>query len=216
MAVSGSLIAAVSVPANAGPTKAVATVVVPDELKYPMGVEPSAALAAAPADMQAGVPPMPKAEVARGFKRPAPEPAPPEAAEGSSSTPAPASASSTDSAPADQPSGNTASAIDVAKKYIGTPYVFGGTTSAGFDCSGFTSQVFRELGVTLPRTARAQQAMATRVSDPKPGDLVFRNFPATHVGIYVGPGMMIDSNRPGTTVSIHKMWGGNFSYGRVG
>lgn len=118
-------------------------------------------------------------------------------------------------ASADQPASSSgAKIIAIAKKYTGTPYVYGGSTPSGFDCSGFTSYVFREAGISLPRTSRAQQAHATPVANPQPGDLAFRNFPATHVGIYVGNGMMIDSNQPGTTVTVRPV-GPNITYGRV-
>lgn len=118
-------------------------------------------------------------------------------------------------APSTSTSSKGAQVVEIAKRYIGTPYVYGGSTPSGFDCSGFTSYMFRQVGVELPRTARAQQAFATRISDPRPGDLVFYNFPATHVMIYVGNGLVIDSPSPGKTVQVHKMWGSNISYGRV-
>lgn len=118
-------------------------------------------------------------------------------------------------APTAPASSKGAQVVEIAKRYIGTPYVYGGSTPSGFDCSGFTSYVYRQIGIELPRTARAQQAFATRTSSPRPGDLVFYNYPATHVMIYVGNGLVIDSPSPGKTVQVHKMWGSNISYGRV-
>ena len=75
--------------------------------------------------------------------------------------------------------------------------MYGGTTPAGFDCSGYTQWVFGKAGRSLPRTAEAQRQAATPVSDPQPGDLVFFGAPAFHVGIYAGGGMMYDSPRTG-------------------
>ncbi len=63
--------------------------------------------------------------------------------------------------------------VNIARSLLGIAYVYGGETPAGFDCSGFTQYVYRKAGVTIPRTASAQQRAATRVSSPKPGDLVF-------------------------------------------
>ncbi|MEI2778890.1 MAG: C40 family peptidase [Tetrasphaera sp.] len=103
--------------------------------------------------------------------------------------------------------------LAIAARYLGTPYVYGGSTPAGFDCSGFTMYVFAQVGISLPRTAAGQQAAATPVSSPQPGDLVFFGYPAYHVGIYAGNGMMYDSPRTGLSVSLRSIWGGA-SYGR--
>lgn len=104
--------------------------------------------------------------------------------------------------------------VGIAQSLFGVPYVYGGTTPSGFDCSGFTSYVYRQAGISIPRTASAQQAAATPVSSPSPGDLVFFGSPAYHVGIYVGPGRMIDAQRPGTTVGNHSIWTTPSGYGR--
>lgn len=97
----------------------------------------------------------------------------------------------------------------------GIPYVWGGTTTGGFDCSGFTGYVYRLAGKSLPRTAEAQRAASVKVANPVPGDLIFFGFPAYHVGIYAGPGMMYDAQRPGTTTGLHSIWTYNsVSYGR--
>lgn len=86
-----------------------------------------------------------------------------------------------------------------ASKYIGSPYRMGGTTSAGFDCSGYTQLVYKNLGISLPRDSRSQWGVGTSVSKAnlQPGDLVFFNTSGrgiSHVAIYVGGGRMIGAS----------------------
>ncbi len=104
--------------------------------------------------------------------------------------------------------------VNIARGLLGIPYVYGGSTPAGFDCSGFTQYVFGKAGISIPRTASAQQRAATRVSNPKPGDLVFFGSPAWHVGIYTGNGKMIDSPRSGKSTSERSVFSGVSGYGR--
>jgi cell wall-associated NlpC family hydrolase len=104
--------------------------------------------------------------------------------------------------------------VNIARSLLGIPYVYGGESPSGFDCSGFTQYVFGKAGISLPRTASAQQSAATPVSDPKPGDLVFFGSPAWHVGIYTGNGMMIDSPREGKSTSERPIFSGVSGYGR--
>jgi cell wall-associated NlpC family hydrolase len=104
--------------------------------------------------------------------------------------------------------------LAVAAALSGIPYVYGGSTPAGFDCSGFTSYVFRQVGISLPRTAAGQQAVVTPVSNPQPGDLVFMGYPAYHVGIYAGNGMMYDSPRSGLSSGLRAIWSSSATYGR--
>ncbi|MFW5473822.1 C40 family peptidase [Knoellia sp. CPCC 206450] len=97
--------------------------------------------------------------------------------------------------------------VNIARTLLGIAYVYGGDDASGFDCSGFTQYVFRKAGISLPRTASAQQREGTRVSNPQPGDLVFYGSPAWHVGIYTGGDMMIDSPRTGKSTSERNMFG---------
>jgi cell wall-associated NlpC family hydrolase len=91
--------------------------------------------------------------------------------------------------------------IAVAQRYLGVPYVYGGSSPSGFDCSGFTMYCYGQIGIGLPHNAAAQQASVTAVSSPQPGDLVFFGYPAYHVGLYVGGGSMIHAPHTGAVVS---------------
>lgn len=101
-------------------------------------------------------------------------------------------------------SGDADELIAFAKQYLGVPYVWGGTSPNGFDCSGFTQYVFRSIGINLPRVSRDQQDVGTRISpyDVQKGDLVFRGNPAHHVGIYIGGGKFIHAPQTGDVVKI--------------
>ena len=114
----------------------------------------------------------------------------------------------------DAPAPSASGIVGIAQSFFGVPYVYGGSSPSGFDCSGFTSYVYRQAGISIPRTASQQQNAATRVRNPQPGDLVFFGSPAYHVGIYVSPGRMIDAQRPGTTIGNHSIWTTPSGYGR--
>lgn len=92
-----------------------------------------------------------------------------------------------------------------ALRFLGTPFVWGGATPAGFDCSGFVQHVFADVGIALPRTADYQYAAVRHLRYPvRPGDLVFFQTyapGASHVGIYLGNGQFIHSARPFVHIS---------------
>ena len=106
--------------------------------------------------------------------------------------------------------------VDEAKKYLGLPYVWGGTDpKKGLDCSGLVQLVYRNLGYDLPRVS-ADQARSGRpvasLAEARPGDILAwdnssRNNGADHVAIYLGDGKMIEAARPGTNVRISDVYG---------
>jgi cell wall-associated NlpC family hydrolase len=99
--------------------------------------------------------------------------------------------------------------VAAAFSAIGVPYQWGGDNpQTGFDCSGLTMWSWAQGGVSLPHSAAMQYDTVTHISvnDLEPGDLLFFYTPISHVGMYVAPGMMIDAQHPGTTVSEHAIW----------
>ena len=90
-----------------------------------------------------------------------------------------------------------------AHKYLGVDYVWGSTTTSGFDCSGFTRYVYKTVGYRIPRNARSQYRRMHPIKEPSMGDLVFfktRGATISHVGIYVGKRRFIHAPRPGKTI----------------
>ncbi|KQB86783.1 C40 family peptidase [Corynebacterium lowii] len=100
-------------------------------------------------------------------------------------------------------SSNGQSIVDVARAKIGSPYVYGAAGPNAFDCSGFTSWVYSQVGKSIPRTSQAQASSGTPVAygDLQPGDIVAFYGGASHVGIYVGNGMIIDALNSGSPVA---------------
>ncbi|MBR5152955.1 MAG: C40 family peptidase [Clostridia bacterium] len=116
-------------------------------------------------------------------------------------------------------------AVEVAKQYLGVPYVYGGTSPRGFDCSGFMQYVYKQLGYNLNRVASAQMQNGVYISKENlaPGDLVgFYSSPGSgyvsHIGMYVGDGMMIHAPHTGDVVKYTSIdgsyYGNRFAGGR--
>ena len=109
--------------------------------------------------------------------------------------------------------------IEEAEKYLRIPYLWGGESPTGFDCSGLMQYVFNSQGINIPRTSQEQQSAATSInmSEIKPGDLIFnRASDATHVGMYIGNDMYIQAPHTGDFIKISKLSTSNMKYaGRV-
>ena len=112
-------------------------------------------------------------------------------------------------------SSNGSAIVATAKKYLGYKYVYGGSSpSTGFDCSGFTSYVFKQHGITLSRTSAGQYSNGVAVSrsNLQPGDLVmFGKSSITHVAIYIGGGQIIHASTPSTGVRIDSLSTGYYN-----
>ena len=108
-------------------------------------------------------------------------------------------------------SGGTVTGADVvadAKKYLGVPYVFGGTTASGLDCSGLVQRVFKDLGIDVPRLVSGQSTVGTEVpslAQAQPGDLIVTNG-GEHIVIYAGDGKVIHAPSEGRNVSLVDNW----------
>jgi peptidoglycan DL-endopeptidase CwlO len=121
-----------------------------------------------------------------------------------SSTVSPVSSSSGGSAPVGPaPPATHSSVVAIAEHYLGVPYVWGGASPSGFDCSGLVMYVFAQVGVSLPHSSYSQYGMGSPVSRDQlqPGDLVFFDG-LGHVGIYVGGGSFIHAPHTGDVVKI--------------
>ncbi|MCY9807422.1 C40 family peptidase [Lentilactobacillus senioris] len=113
------------------------------------------------------------------------------------------------------------SVYTTAKKYLGTRYIYGGTTPAGFDCSGYTQYVYKKsIKKNLARTAQAQYNSTSKVSSSnvQKGDLVYFGYSKrsiSHVGIYIGNGNMIDSQNNGVVIEkVNAPWWNKVGYSR--
>lgn len=99
--------------------------------------------------------------------------------------------------------------IASAKKYLGVPYVWGGTTPSGLDCSGLVQLAFKDLGIDLPRVSRDQAKAGEPVAslaDAQPGDLVAFGTPVDHIAIYLGDNQILEAPQPGSNVHITEMY----------
>jgi cell wall-associated NlpC family hydrolase len=105
-------------------------------------------------------------------------------------------------------------AASIALRYLGVPYVYGGASPSGFDCSGLVMYVYAQLGISLPHYTVAQWNATQPVSSPAPGDLVFFDG-LGHVGIYLGGGRFVNAPHSGSVVRIDSMSGfGSFDGAR--
>jgi cell wall-associated NlpC family hydrolase len=115
------------------------------------------------------------------------------------------------------PPGAAGTAMEAALRMRGTPYVWGGAAPGGFDCSGLTSWAYKQAGVTLPRSSRAQFGVGKSVSKDAlmPGDLLFYGGSASsihHVAMYIGNGMIVHASTSGTPVKSVPMSNGGSDY----
>ncbi len=106
------------------------------------------------------------------------------------------------------PAARYGGAVGIAMQYLGTPYVWGGASPGGFDCSGFVMYVYGKLGLSLPHYTGSLYGMGSPVSrsELQPGDLVFFNG-LGHVGIYMGGNQMIHAPHTGDVVKISSLTG---------
>ena len=158
-----------------------------------------AQLEAAERERQARLAAQAKAAANKHHSAPAPAPAPAPSSGSSGSS----GGSSGSSAP---PPATHSSVVSIALQYLGVPYVWGGASPSGFDCSGLTMYAYAKVGVYLPHNAAMQYGMGTPVSRSQlaPGDLVFFNG-LSHVGMYIGGGRFVHAPHTGDVVKISSL-----------
>lgn len=118
----------------------------------------------------------------------------------------------------------TSEIVDLALSFVGSRYVYGGSSPSGFDCSGFTSYIYKQFGISLNRTASGQLDNGTPVSmsELQPGDLVLflksanSGKRASHVGIYIGNGQFVHASTYGVGVIVSDMDSAYYTTGFVG
>lgn len=105
-------------------------------------------------------------------------------------------------------------ATNLALEYVGVPYVWGGASPSGFDCSGLVQYVYAQLGISLPHSSAALATVGRQVSaaDARPGDIVWTS---GHVSLYAGNGMVVEAQQSGVPVHYAAMWQDNPVYIRV-
>ncbi|WP_181439594.1 C40 family peptidase [Curtobacterium sp. MCBD17_032] len=135
----------------------------------------------------------------------------------SATTASAAGAAATGAAPAAGTPFSLPAVVATAKQYIGTPYVFGGATPAGFDCSGYVMYVYAQHGISLAHSVTLQDQAGTTIpeSEAQPGDVVVFN-DGSHDGFYMGNGMIMDAPKPGGSVSIRPIWSSSYHIVRFG
>jgi cell wall-associated NlpC family hydrolase len=218
----GLVVSAIAAPAGAAPASGSAPASMPAVDTSALTAAARAALATAPvvtvaADAQFSLD-VPAVTVTKDPPPPPPvvveeAPAPKRTAAKASRTATRGAAPAQSAAPAEAPAARAAvpasasgsRIAEIATRYVGVPYVSGGTTPAGFDCSGFTSYVFAQAGISLPRTSGAQRNAGTVVSrsEARAGDLIWS---PGHISIYLGDGMQIDAPRPGKSIQVRSIW----------
>jgi cell wall-associated NlpC family hydrolase len=111
-------------------------------------------------------------------------------------------------------SADPASVFAVAQQYLGVPYVYGGATPAGFDCSGLVMYVYAQFGIDLPHSSSAQGAAGTQISIDQavPGDLVVMD---GHIGFYAGNGQILHAPYEGTVVRTQPIWTSDYWIVRI-
>ncbi len=107
------------------------------------------------------------------------------------------------------------SILATARSGIGTPYVYGGTSPSGWDCSGFVQWVYAQHGISLPRGAAGQAAAGTVIprSEARPGDLVYK---PGHIGIYAGGNTFVDAGNSRVDTSERNIYSGSWTFIRIG
>jgi cell wall-associated NlpC family hydrolase len=113
------------------------------------------------------------------------------------------------------PPGAAGAAIQEALAQVGDPYVWGASGPDAFDCSGLTSYAYAAAGISLPHSSRAQSSLGTQVSraELQAGDLVFFYSPISHVGLYIGNGMMVHARTYGSPVAVVSVDQSGFRFG---
>jgi len=119
-------------------------------------------------------------------------------------------------------SGVRSQVINIAKSFIGRPYVFGAAGPSAFDCSGLLQYAFRQAGVNIPRLAyqQARNGQQTSINSLRPGDMVFwgnsRRTQGNHIALWLGDGLILEAPRPGLSVRIRRLGKGDYDDKAIG